>query len=363
MLLSDLLDLEKLLSLIEQRYISQQWHPDVPGLSILNYTHEATYDGVWVHETKTCRGLIVQHDGGPDGEIVARPFPKFHNYGEHLTNPLLPDVPLDDSFMVKSKEDGSLGIVYVALGTPRVATRGSFTSDQAEWATKHLQRLYGAWEPRPGTTPLVEIVAKWNRIVVDYGDREDLIHLATIDNETGRQVAEPSWPGPRAKQHNFASLEDLMGHLDKGASNEEGFVVTFDTSGLMVKFKYDEYVRLHRILTGLSERRIWEHISQGGRIEDFVDGVPDEFFQFIHNVDQRLRMQHDLTMAGLQAKADHYIALNLPTRRDLALALSEEPDRGWIFRAVDGQWDKLSEVIWRSLKPVGNVTFRNDDDS
>lgn len=374
MRLSELLDLDLLKEEVKLRYVTQRPHPLDPALKIWNYTHEAAYDGHWNTVTTLCRGLIVRHDmvqitgnlgwaDSWDGEIVARPFRKFYNYGEHLLGH--ETIPLDEPFSVTSKEDGSLGILYQAPDGPAIATRGSFESDQATWATNHLRASGGISGASDGElTRLFEIVFPENRIVLDYGDFEGLIHLATLDTETGLPVPETAWEGRRATTHQFDRLEDLLGHVETADStNQEGFVIYFPESDLRVKVKFEEYVKLHRILTGLSERRIWEHISEGGSIEDFIEGVPDEFFQFVHSVDQRLRMQHDLIMTGLQAKAEYYTALNLPTRKDLAQALSEEPDRGWIFRAVDGQWDRLSESIWRSLKPVGNVTFRNDDDS
>src|SRR5665213_4194886 len=112
------------------------------------------------------------------------------------------------------------------------------------------------------------------------------------------------WSGPVVEHHQFDRLEDLLGHMKTADStNQEGFVIYFPESDLRVKVKFEEYVKLHRILTGLSERRIWEHISQGGTIEDFIEGVPDEFFDWVHEVDARLRAQHARTIVELHSKA------------------------------------------------------------
>lgn len=356
--LSELVDLDLLRYNVNRRYISVKAHPEDEDLLIYNYTNEAAYDSEWNDATKLCRGLIVRQGVGWDGEVIARPFRKFFNYGEHLMGH--EEIPLHESFRVTTKEDGSLGILYKLSERWRVATRGSFASDQALWATEHFQSLYGDWEPTPGTTPLFEIIYPANRIVLDYGDRADLVHLATIDNETGLEVFEESWPGSRVETHDFADMESLLGYLKEvPAANREGFVVTFE-SGLKVKFKFEEYVRLHRILTGLSEMRIWEHISEGGSIEEFIDGVPDEFYQWVHDVDSRMRMQHELIMKGLEAKADYYKTREFTSRKDLALAMLHEEDRGWLFRAIDGQWDRLSDAVWKSLRPHGSITFRQD---
>lgn len=372
MLLSDLLDIDKLRMEIIANTISVRAHPLDPNLRIYNYTHAAAYEGVWTHEQRVCRGLIVRHPwGDAEGELVARPFKKFWNYGEHLMGH--EDIPLHEPFTVTSKEDGSLGILYQAPDGPAIATRGSFESEQALWATAHLRasgapsgrsegnvaRLFGS-----GVTVLFEIVFPANRIVLDYGGYEGLIHLATLDTETGRPVEEHQWAGRRTSTLPFAKLEDVLAYVKSSpAENREGFVIYFPESDLRVKVKFEEYVKLHRILTGLSERRIWEHISQGGKIEDFIDGVPDEFYSWVREVDQRLRMQHDMAMNGLSMKAEVLHEKNFPSRRDLALFIKDEPDKGYLFRAYDGQWGRLSEQIWKDLRPVGNITFRDDDDS
>jgi RNA ligase len=372
MLLSRLLDIEKLKIEVNRRMVSVRAHPLDPDLRIFNYTHEAAYEGEWTHEQKICRGLIVHIDRHTGlATVVARPLAKFFNYGEHILNH--EEIPLDEPFYVSSKEDGSLGILYQAPDGPAIATRGSFESEQATWATNWLRasvpscgasegnvaRLFGA-----GVTVLFEIIFQANRIVLDYGDFEGLIHLVTLDNATGRPVEEYQWAGRRAETHQFDHLEDLLGHVATADStNQEGFVIYFHWSDLRIKVKFASYVALHRILTGLSERRIWEHISAGGVITEFLENVPDELFAWIREVDSRLRMRHDLIIAGLQDRAQKLHTQSFSTRKDLAIAIADDPDRGRLFRAYDGQWDRLSQDIWRSLRPEGNKTFRTDEDS
>jgi len=52
---------------------------DAP-LAILNYTQRCQFErGAWNDTTRLCRGLIYRID---TEEVVARPFPKFFNYGQ-----------------------------------------------------------------------------------------------------------------------------------------------------------------------------------------------------------------------------------------------------------------------------------------
>jgi len=356
MLLDDLLDRDKLIEDINAGYISVRPHPLDPALVIYNYTRAAAYDNYWTHETRTCRGLIVDH-----GVVVARPFEKFHNYGEHLTNELLAPIPLDQRFAVKSKEDGSLGVFYMAPDGPAIATRGSFESEQALWATEHLRASYPTYRPAPGSTACFEIIYPANRIVLDYGDVKDLIHLATLDNYTNLEVPEYWWDGPRAKTYPFDRFEDLKSYVEREqADNREGFVVNFE-HGLRIKLKFEEYVALHRVLTGLSEKRIWEHLGNEGNVRDFIDAVPDEFDEWVHSVVERLVGEAEAILRRVFAKTDEIEALGL-TRKEIAFRLADDPERSWVFSALDGKIDRLIDQVWKSLEPVGSVTFRDDPD-
>ena len=47
-------------------------------LDIYNYTRATVHENWWDEVTSICRGVIINRE---TGEIVARPFEKFHNYG------------------------------------------------------------------------------------------------------------------------------------------------------------------------------------------------------------------------------------------------------------------------------------------
>jgi len=145
-----------------QGLITARAHPS-EDLIIWNYTPQCQYAGAWDEVTLQARGLITKSDG----TIVARAFRKFFNYEQHHG-----DLPLEP-FKVTEKLDGSLGILFFINDTPQIATRGSFTSDQALRATKILHERYKDFFPHLLATShytyLFEIVYPGNRVVVDYG--------------------------------------------------------------------------------------------------------------------------------------------------------------------------------------------------
>ena len=95
-------DLNILNDYIERGLIIKQVHPTLP-LSIYNYSRSCQYGGQWDDITLNCRGLVLDNEGN----VIAKPFPKFFNYEEHTTE----EIP-NELFDVYEKMDGSLGICF-----------------------------------------------------------------------------------------------------------------------------------------------------------------------------------------------------------------------------------------------------------
>lgn len=381
MRLEDLLDAELLGEMIEGGYIRSQTHPSLP-LRIFNYSEKTQYERMWNHVTHTCRGLIVHRD---TSAIVARPFPKFFNYGEPAAEGIAASGPV----CVTDKLDGSLGVLYsVGDSTFAVATRGSFTSVQAVHATQVWERRYQPqWTPDLGLTYLVEIIYPDNRIVVDYGHMDDIVLLAVVDTETGRTLpyAAHGWPGPVVDRFAYESLADALAAEPRAGA--EGLVVHFLESDQRLKIKQDDYVLLHRMITGFTARRLWDRcavhatlaahpdtpmkrvaqglklsVEEAQRIVDagpnWVNAIrevaPEEFLDWI-----------DSTIADLtdQAQAVQHIAegealglQDLP-RREAAQIIAGHPYRGLIFAALDGK--PITAQAWAAVYPDHEVPFRN----
>ncbi len=71
--------------------------------------------------------------------------------------------------------------------------------------------------------------------------------------------------------------------------DKEGYVLAF-ASGYRVKVKGEEYIRLHRIVTNLSEKTIWEALMTGSPLP--LDAIPDEWYSWVKEI-----------MEGMQEKA------------------------------------------------------------
>lgn len=325
--------------LIDEKLVSVQKHPEF-DYYIYNYTKKAKFEGIeaWTPELRMCRGLIL--DG--DGNVIARPFDKFFNLEQHKKEEI-PNIP----FKAYDKMDGSLGILYKCPdGYYAIATRGSFVSEQAIEGTKILQEmlLKGDGGFSDGQTYLYEIIYPSNRVVVDYGERRELVLLAIRDIESGEVV-------PIGRP-----ISDYQSPRD----NAEGVVLYYD-NGFMCKVKYEEYVRLHRLVTGVNARRIWDVLRSGGGLKEFTTRVPEEFERWINKTAQKLRYEYETIEVISQDAFDEVV--NLPTRKEQAEIIMKEYRKysGIIFAMLDDK--PYKQIIWKMLYPSHEVPFKALEES
>jgi RNA ligase len=372
-LLKDVLDLDLLYSMRQAGYVGQQEHPTLP-YGILNYTHKAQYDRAWNEVTRQCRGIIYHLE---TQAVLARPWPKFHNYGEHdqveqsrrFANDAnldvgsrLPELDLDAPVEVTDKLDGSLGILYPTNDGYAIATRGSFTSEQALHGTEIWRSKYADFKPLPGLTYLFEIIYPGNRVVIDYGDMDDLVYLGCNSRMHGWHINDSTWPGPRATTFECRHLRDALAMSPR--PNAEGVVVRYLGTRERIKIKQDDYVALHRIVTGLNERTVWEHIGNGGKLDELCEPLPDEFHGWVRAVAEQLVLK----AATIESEARYVfneiiksISLNGArdwTRKDFAEAARYEETCSYLFLLLDGKdtWP----AIWRTIKPSRPKTLVDD---
>jgi RNA ligase len=366
--LHEVLDVELLNKHLEDGVVRKQVHPLYSELVIYNYTEKAQFDRIWDEVTNFCRGFIVAGD-----EVLARGFNKFHNLNtEYIPETLEANLPKEIPEMT-DKLDGSMGIVYRWDGQLWVATRGSFDSEQARWATQYLRNHYvqAGLEPEwpEGLTPVCEVIYAENRIVVSY-DFEGLIFTGLVDNATGRKQ-------PRnmleevCKRNLLPVVEVFSKTLAEAAAenipNKEGYVLEY-SNGVMVKVKFSEYVRLHRILTGLNPKAIWEMLAEGQ--DTAIDAIladstmPKSFIEWFSGWVEQLRARYKEIEYRAQDVYTHRPIISLGTdvklaRKTAAQYFTRTPDLSSIlFAMLDGR--EYAGIIWDKLKPKGNETFKKD---
>lgn len=335
---------------LQERTVVARRHPSAP-LTILNYTERCQYErGLWNEVTTQCRGLI--HDD--KGNVLARPFRKFFNYGQSEA----PALNLSEPAIVTDKLDGSLGILYRREVGHAIATRGSFDSEQAQHATRVWWERYCDTPVPVDWTLLFEIVYPENRIVIDYAGRDDLILLGAVNVETGRSVDPHNtllahWPGPRADIFPYQTLADALAAPPR--PNAEGMVVHLWVSDERVKIKQEDYVALHRIVTGLNERTVWQHLVDGNPVEELLANLPDEFHGWVGEVAARLTATVERS-SGEVEHAYSTILASLPaghTRKDFALIAKEHPRSAQLFSRLTGK--DYRRQLWDECYPAPRI--------
>lgn len=338
--------------------VRRQVHPEFDELYIYNYTEEVQYRNKWNKITLACRGLILNQQ---TGEIVARPWEKFFNFGQ-MDNRIESNAPVE----VTDKMDGSLGILYrQPNGFWAIATRGSFASEQALHATELLRAKYEGflytldtyWSGAIDTTILFEIIYPDNRIVCNYGDMDDLVLLGGVHMERGfyygpTEVAPTyGWNGPVTEVWKFDRFVDALSFPDR--PGKEGIIIRSGTN--IVKLKQADYVELHRIVTNLSPKTIWEMLSRGQTIADICSNIPDEFHGYVENIGNDLIER----FAGIKANAhvDHILTLQKlggnASRKAYAEEFKKCENPALLFSLLDER--PIDESIWKMVKPRGDV--------
>lgn len=355
--LDDLFDINLFNEMVVEKYVRVKLHPTEP-LIIANYAEKTVYEKKWNEVTLNCRGLIYHAD---TGEIVSRCFVKFFNVGEYGPEFVWPN----ESVVVTDKLDGSLGILYrqPSDGQFAIATRGSFSSDQAIKATEILRTKHADFEPQPGYTYLYEVLYKSNRIVLDYGDTEDILLLAAIGNESGRvygPTGVPEWTGEVTSTFGSCSFLDALAIPPR--PNAEGIVIRFE-SGLMVKLKQESYVAQHAIVTNCTNRSIWECLSRGESLPEKASFMPDEFMSWMDKTALELECQAGSWLASACMYFDDLIfAIGREDRKTFAQAALRSPFSAAMFKLYDGQ--SIDSLAWKAVRPVEIVRpFAQREDS
>ena len=334
---------DHLLQLQADGVVSVRCHPHCP-LSIVNYTEKVQFDNLWTDELMEFRGMIFDSLGG----VVSRPFKKFFNYGDPIISGKVPDGRFD----VFEKLDGSLGISYPFCGQTHIATRGSFDSPQAHRATEILHVKYSQVSLDPSITYLFEIIYPENRIVVDYGERVDLVLIGMIDTLTGQEypIEDIGFPVPKK----YDGLRDLGQVCAVQESNREGFVIRY-ANGFRMKIKFEEYKRLHKLLTGITARHLWEMLRGGTPLLLNIGAVPDEYHQWVKETEMSILSAYAIIED--QCEFDFSGILDRGAQRKLLaeyIKLCQYPSV--LFKMLDGK--DYSDIIWKAIKPDPSRPFR-----
>ena len=340
---------------VDNSLIIANKHPDY-DIWILNYSVKVQSKKFWDEYTMSCRGLVID----AEGNILARPFVKFKNYEEYDPS----EIDMSKKFEIFEKMDGSLIIVFYYA--PRmewiVASRGSFISEQCLEAQKMIGKdIFNELDNE--CTYLFEVLYPENRIVVDYGDRRELVLLAKIVTSSGFEYSNETLVEDYGKYFSIVKKYDIKNiknfkDLQKlEEENREGFVVRF-VDGFRVKVKFAEYCRLHVILTNVSNLTVWEHLMNNYDFDTLLDRVPDEFYDWLKRTTKRLQIDfNEIERQALKEFVRIYYVNGIIDRRTFAAEALKTEHRSILFKLYDKR--NYDDIIWKMVRPTYSKPFKD----
>lgn len=323
-------------------------HPD-RNLFVWCYSQATVYNDDWDDITTLCRGLVTDEQGN----VISRPFPKFFNWGQSRA----PDLSITQKpFWAYDKIDGSLIIVGLdSDGQPVVSTKGSFTT----WHSEQARKMLGGWTPVPGSTAIFEFVHPSNRIVIDYGEREELVLLGAVANEDGcdhftpEQYADESgWFGALCPPQAIRIQSILHTVADpQNGPNKEGFVLVWPNSSgpsHRVKIKFAQYVHLHRVLSRMNNVAVWEALSTD-TFDALLELCPDEIYDQVRECADELNGRHTNLVAHVEDEAAEVSALHDNRKDQAGWVIENCPIPSLVFKLLDGK--DITAAAWTAVKP------------
>ncbi len=308
-----------------EKLLIKQSHPVFP-IFIWNYSPKVQYERLWDEVTLQCRALVTDEEGN----IIAKSFDKFFNLEEEKNIP-------NEPYEIYEKLDGSLIIVFWFKNELIVASKGSFVSEHAIQA----KRLLGNYDIScldVEKTYCFELVAPWNRIVCSY-PKEELFLLAKFDNK-GKEYSINNYKNfPLVKKYDFLNIEKIKETI---TDEREGVVVRFE-SGKRIKIKGGEYTRLHKLVTGLSENSILDLLKNNQSLESILDRVPDEFYQWAKNVEQKFNNKFNEIL--VECKNNYK---ELSNRKETALYFLSQKYPQVLFAMLDKK--DFNDIIWKIIE-------------
>ena len=297
-------------------------------LILFNYSPLAMVHNRWNEYERISRGLVFD----AEGNIIALPFAKFFNLDQMPESSSSHIVSTGIEYITE-KMDGSLGILYWWKDKWRIITRGSFTSDQSQKAYELLEK-YDLSRLSKSATYLLEIVYKENRVVLSYDEE----FLAVFDNVTGFeysygfvQLTAEDAGFKLPKVYPPLSLDKIL-EMRNETKGVEGWVLNL-LDGSRVKVKTEEYLTLHRAVSNITPKNLFEAYALNRDIASIVSGYPDEFKEDVESIllDFEFRFYQIL-----HATSDYFLSINhLTNRREFAEEARKFKWFGLLFGTLD----------------------------
>jgi RNA ligase len=127
-----------------------------------------------------------------------------------------------------------------------------------------------------------------------------------------------------------------------------------------MKIKGDEYVRLHKILTNISNRDIWEYLKDGKSFDEIIDKVPDEFYNWVKTTREELMGRFNEIDTDYSRTYRTLLGINgIVNRKSFANYVSNYKYSFLLFAMFDNK--DYKQMIWKIVYPEHSKPFKNEN--
>ena len=152
--------------------------------------------------------------------------------------------------------------------------------------------------------------------------------------------------------------------------SEEGYVIRFK-SGIRLKIKGDEYVRVHKIISFATPLALWETMVKGDDMEGIRKEMPEEMQKDFDTIISIFETKLSAFIAEVEVLTEN---MKLKSDKELGLFMGQHPEafegcefktsKGYIFTMRSGKfYEKLNDLdpkklmrrrLFAAFKPKAN---------
>lgn len=324
------------------------------------------YDSLY----RECRGVVIDLERE---ELVLTPFRKFLNVDEceetniaHVREMIQTAISTGCMIEFSNKLDGSMQCAryyhgeYIMSGSNSLNPELSSQLKDGYRMMKSDKNICQMLKDNPNKTFIFEYISMDDAHVVKYTKEEEGLYLIGIrDVETGAEsfyyevIETANAYGVKTTVLYDKNFETIVSELDDKNSDEaEGFVININ--GYKVKLKYNDYVKMHRVLNMISAPNLIIEMIADNKFDDFYAKVPIQYktrvLEIVDNVTDYLTAKTELGDRYYQKLLEKTYSC----RKDFMLEMQQQVPKeyySYIIQRYEGkEFSFLKSVGGRYLK-------------